>query len=131
MPAEVSRRETSSVSSERPVSDDSHECDASMVLELVQEASIVAVQQPEVADAVAHHRHAIETEAECEAGVALAVVADVLEHDRMDHPAAEHLDEAGVLAHAARRRPLLLPAPADRAADVDLATGLDEPEVAR
>ena len=46
---------------------------------------------------------------------ALGVDADVLEHDGMDHPAAEDLDEAGVLAQAAAdARAVGLPAQADR-----------------
>ena len=47
------------------------------------------------ADAVAQHCKALHAHAEGEAGVALRVDADVAQHVRMDHAAAEHFQPAG------------------------------------
>jgi hypothetical protein len=51
--------------------------------------------------AVAELRHALDAEAEGEAGVLLGVVADVREDARIDHARAAELDPAGALAQAA------------------------------
>src|SRR5690606_28700090 len=54
----------------------------------------------------------------------------VLEDDGMDHPAAEDLDPAGVLAQAAAG-PRAVGLLAEYTSDVDLGARLDEREVAR
>src|SRR5512139_1475561 len=100
--------------------------------ELREEADVVFVEELDVRHAVLEHRDAIEAEAEGEAGVALGVVADVLEDDRVDHPAAQDLEPTRALADAARGGALgvALPGAAEHAAEVDLGTRLDEGEVA-
>src|SRR5262249_43023031 len=67
--------------------------------ELLQEAQVVLVEQPDVLDAPFEERDALDAHAEGEAGVALRVVADGFEQRRMDHAAAEDLDPAGPLTH--------------------------------
>src|ERR1041385_8827816 len=69
--------------------------------ELVQEAQVVFVEEADVVDAVAQHRHALHAHAEREAGVLLRVVADRFEHRGVDHAAAENFEPARVLARAA------------------------------
>src|SRR6185503_21264096 len=81
-------------------------------------------------DVVAEHRHALDADAEGEAGVALGIDAGVLEDDGMDHAAAEDLDPSRVLAEAAASA-LAVGLHAEDAADVDLGARLDEGEVAR
>ena len=66
----------------------------------------------DVRQAVAEHGDPLQPEAEREAGDLLRVVADVLEHVRVDDAGAAHLDPAGVLADAAAR------AAAEEAGDV-------------
>src|SRR5215218_412939 len=80
--------------------------------ELREQPYVVFVELFDVVDAVQEHRHTIDTHAEREAAHCLRVVADVLEHHGMDHPAAEYLQ------------------PATAAIDVDLAARLDERKVA-
>ena len=69
--------------------------------ELLEEAQVVLVEQPDVVDAVLQHRDALDAHAEREAGDLLRVVADRFEHGRMHHAAAEDLEPAGLLADAA------------------------------
>src|SRR5688572_28191560 len=96
-------------------------------LQAAEEADVVLEEVADVADAVAEHREAVDAHAEGEARVARGVVAHALEHDRVHHAAAEDLEPARALAHAA-----LGAAPAaDEALDVHLGAGLDEGEVAR
>src|SRR5262245_5051147 len=92
---------------------------------LRQEPVVVLVKQPDVVDAVLEHGDALDAEPEREPGVALGVVADVLEDRRVDHPGAPDLDPAAALAGAAAA------APAQRAGDVVLGAGLHEGEVGR
>ena len=98
--------------------------------ELREEPRVVFEHQADVGDAVAEHRDALDADAEGEAGVRSGSMPQCLEDDGVDHPAAENLDPAGVLADAAARARAvgLL---AEDAADVDLGAGLDEGEVAR
>ena len=93
--------------------------------ELLQEAQVVLVEQPDVVDAVLQHRDALHADAEREPGDLLRVVADGFEHRRVDHAAAENLEPAGVLADAAAR------AAAALAADVDLRARLGVRKEAR
>src|SRR5690349_6547172 len=95
--------------------------------ELLQEAEVALEVVLDVGDAVLEHRHALEAHAEREAGVLLAVVADVAEDLRVDHAGAADLDPAGALADAARAAR----AGAEGALHVDLDARLDELEVAR
>src|SRR6185436_6091714 len=69
--------------------------------ELLEEAEVVLVEQPDVVHAILEHRDALDAGAEREAGVALRVVADGFEYRRMNHAAAEDLQPAGVLADGA------------------------------
>src|SRR2546426_475683 len=93
--------------------------------ELGQEAQIVLVEQADVVDSVFQHGDALDPEPEREPGVALGVVADLLEHRGVHHPRAAHLDEARALAAAAAV------AAAEDAGDVVLGARLDEREVGR
>src|SRR5690606_8018750 len=85
--------------------------------ELPQEAAVVFEEAAQVVDAVAQHGQAFNAQAEGEAGVALGVDADVAQHVRMHHAAAQHLQPAGAAVG-------LLPG------DVHLGRGLGEGEVA-
>src|SRR5437588_7580346 len=71
--------------------------------ELLEEPDVALEEQPAVGHAVAKHRDAFDTQPEREAGEPLRVVADVLEHLRMDQAAAEELDPPGGLARTATR----------------------------
>src|SRR5574341_2691936 len=89
--------------------------------ELLQEAQVVSVEEPDVVDSVLDHGHALDAEAEGEARHLLGVVhglsqplVDRLEDGGVDHPRAEDLEPAGPLAHPAP------PPPAGRAAQVRL-----------
>src|SRR5690606_29306906 len=93
--------------------------------ELLQEAQIVLEEDAQVVDAVAQHGQPLQAGAEGIAGVALGIDADVAEHFRMHHAAAQHFQPAGVLADAAAL------AAADHAADVDLGRRLREREIGR
>ena len=57
-------------------------------LKLVEEAEVVFVEQADVADAVADHRDALDSEAERPAAPFFRVVPDVLKHRRVHHAAA-------------------------------------------
>src|SRR5690348_1489788 len=94
-------------------------------LELAQEAQVVVVVHADVVDAVAQHAQSLHADAEGPAGVALRVDLAGLEHVRVHHAAAQHLQPAGVLAHPAAL------AAAEHAADVHLRAGFHEGEVRR
>src|SRR5439155_25595950 len=98
--------------------------------ELRTKAPVVLVEEPEVLDAVAEDRDAVDAEAEGEALHLLGVVADGAQHVRMDHAGAEHLeppppaaDAAGGVHRPGRRAP--------EAGDVDRGGRLGEGEEAR
>ena len=105
----------------------------SSFLELRQEAHVVLVEKLDVGDAVLEHRNAIEAHSEREAGVLLRIVSDVLEHDRMNHAAAEDLHPSSPFADAALcgADPVAFPCAAEDAAHVDFSARLDERKVAR
>src|SRR6185436_1902590 len=69
--------------------------------ELLQNPQIVLEQRPDVRHVVLDHGHAIESQAEGEAAPLLGVDADVAQHLRVNHPAAEDLHPAGLRAGAA------------------------------
>src|SRR5215510_5202556 len=60
-------------------------------LKLPQKPHVVLVEQPDVVDPIPDHRDAFDAEAEGPAGPDLGIVADVLEHLRVHHPAAGDL----------------------------------------
>src|SRR5207244_590763 len=88
--------------------------------ELGEDAEVVLPEQPKVRQAVPEHGDPLDPEAEGEARPLLRVVADELEHARVDDAGAAHLDPAGVLADRAAG-----PA-AEEARDVELDGGLGE-----
>src|SRR4051794_38269885 len=90
--------------------------------ELLEEADVALVEQSDIRDAVHGHRRPVDAEAEREPRVALGVVPDVLQDDRMYHAGAEDLDPSVAPAPAPR------PA-ADEARHVDLRARLHEGEV--
>src|SRR5438034_722459 len=61
---------------------------------LSEEAHVALEEGTDLVDAVADHRNPLEPEAEREPLPLLRVVADGLEHVRVDHPAAAELDPA-------------------------------------
>jgi len=71
-------------------------------LKLLQEPDVVLVEKPDVVDAVADHGDAFDAEAEGPAGPDLWIVADFLEHGRVNHPAPGDLHP--FLAHSAGER---------------------------
>src|SRR5690348_4761570 len=85
--------------------------------ELLEEAQVVLEERAQVRNAITQHGKALDAEAEGEAGVALRVDAAILQHVRMDHAAAEHLEPTALAV-------LGLPA------DIHLGRGLGEGEVA-
>src|SRR6185312_10276359 len=84
---------------------------------LPEKPQIVLEERTQVGDAVAQHGEALHAEAKGEAGVALRIDAAVLQHVRMHHAAAEHLQPAALAI-------LGLPA------DVDLGRRLGKGEIA-
>src|SRR5438046_1795757 len=73
----------------------------SSVLKLLEEPQIVVVKQPDILYPVPENRDPLDADAPGEAGMALGIVADRLEHCRMHHAAAAELDPPGPLAHRA------------------------------
>src|ERR1043165_9350801 len=69
--------------------------------ELLQHAQIVLEQRPDVGDVELEHRNAVDAEAEGEAAPLLGVDADVAQHLRVHHAAAEDLHPAGLRTGAA------------------------------
>src|SRR3546814_11489974 len=61
---------------------------------LPEEPHVVVEEAAQVVDAVAQHREALHAQAEGEAGVALRVDADVAQHVRVPHAAAEQFQPA-------------------------------------
>src|SRR6185437_1375970 len=92
---------------------------------LAQDSQVPLPQRADVWDVVAELRGALQPAAEREPAPRLRVEADVLEHARVDHAGAAHLDPAGELARAAAA------AAADTARDVGLDRRLREREVVR
>src|SRR4029077_3200117 len=92
-------------------------------LELPQEAEIVVPERPDVRDAVAELRRALDAHPKREAGVLLRAPADELVEVRVDHARAAHLDPARVLADRAPG------ATAHEARDIGLHRRLGEREV--
>src|SRR5579859_5382917 len=93
-------------------------------LELLQEAQVGFVEQPDVVHVVLQHRHPLDPEAP---GIAIPlrrVDAAVAQHLRVNHPAAADLKPALVTAALAAH------AGADAARDVELEARLGEREVA-
>src|SRR5262249_34973476 len=66
-----------------------------------EEAQVVLEEEAQIVDAVLQHRDALDAHPERPARVVLRIVADVLQHLRVHHPAAEDLEPAGLLAHTA------------------------------
>src|SRR6185436_13739576 len=95
------------------------------VRKLFKKSQVVLVEQPDVLDLIFEDRDALDADAEGEAGVALRVVPDGLEHRGMDHAAAAELDPPGLFAH---RAALAVALPA---AQVDLGARLGVREEAR
>src|SRR6201995_4365123 len=82
----------------------SHSIGTLIASELLQEADVVVVEQPEVRDAVLEHRDPLYPHAECEPLLLLrvvAVVGHVGEHVGVDHAGAEDLDPGRPLAQRA------------------------------
>ena len=63
-------------------------------LERREEPHVVVVEHPDIRNAMPEHRDALDADAEGEARVPLRVVADMLEHVRIDHASAEDLHPA-------------------------------------
>src|SRR5689334_9781265 len=93
--------------------------------ELLQEAQVGFVEQPDVVHVVLQHRHALDTESPRVAVPLRRVDATVTQHLRVDHAAAAHLEPtlvpAALAAHAA----------ADATCHVELEARFGEREVAR
>ena len=73
--------------------------------ELLQEAQVVRVEVTDVINAVAKQRDALYSQAKCEAGVAVGIIAGIGDDLGMDHARAENLDPAGTAARAAALAP--------------------------
>src|SRR3954452_23695773 len=102
--------------------------------ELLQEAQVVVVQQPDVRHAVLERRDPLDPHAPGEALVALgvvAVLAHVLEHVGVDLAGAEQLNPALALAERAARAVVQEAAVAVEAVDVELDARLGEREEVR
>src|SRR5690242_19952387 len=90
----------------------------------MQEAQVVAGEQPDVVDAIAQHGDPLDAQPEGEAAILVGIVANIAQHARINLAGAAHLEPAAVLADAAAR------AAADDAVYVELGAGLREREVA-
>src|SRR5690606_32832295 len=64
-------------------------------VDLLEEAHVVVEERPQVIHAITQHRKALHAQPECKAGVAFRIDADVAQHVRVDHAAAEHFQPAG------------------------------------
>src|SRR5690606_16272219 len=93
-------------------------CSPASASELLEEAQVVLVEHPQVADAVAQHGQALDAGPEGETDVALGIQADVAHDVRM------HLPRPADFQPAARERPV-------GEAHVDLGRRLREREVRR
>lgn len=71
------------------------------LLELVQEALVVAGEQANFRDSMAQHGDTVQTETECKAGVLFAIDTAVLEHVGVHGAAATDFHPAGALAATA------------------------------
>src|SRR5258706_6779516 len=91
----------------------------------MQEAQVVAGDQPDVVDAIAQHGDPLDAQPESEAAILVGIVANIAQHARINLAGATHLEPAAVLADAAAG------ATADDAVYVELGAGLREREVAR
>src|SRR5258708_16975844 len=91
----------------------------------MQEAQVVAGEQPDVVDAVAQHGDPLDAQPEGEAAIFVGIVANIAQHARINLAGAAHLEPAAVLTDAAAA------ATADDAVYVELGAGLREREVAR
>src|SRR5438093_5667459 len=100
---------------------------AAVISELLQEAQIVLIEEPDVRRAGAQHRQALDAAAPREPLVARRVVADASQDVRMDHAAAGGLDPTVTAAGVAFGIASL----ADHAAERDLRRRLGEREVIR
>ena len=69
--------------------------------ELLQQPKIVVIKQTDVLHLILEECYPIDADAERPAGVAFGVVTDLFEERRVDHPASEDLEPAGLLAHGA------------------------------
>src|ERR1700683_2104785 len=78
---------------------------------LPQETDIIVREEAQVGNAVAHDRNPLDAEAEGVTGVFLRVIADLLEHRRVDHAATANLQPFAALDLAARARAINLEAP--------------------
>src|SRR5262249_21177381 len=70
------------------------------ILKLPQEPKVILIKQPDVVNAIANHRDALDPETESPARPDLRIVADILEHLRMDHAAPRQLKP--FLSHLSR-----------------------------
>src|SRR5947207_15793484 len=70
-------------------------------LELLEHPQIILEQRPDVWDAELDHRAAVQAQSEGESAPLLGIDADVAQHLRVNHPAAEDLHPAGLRADAA------------------------------
>src|SRR5512133_3538145 len=93
------------------------------ISELTKKPEVVLPERTDLGQAVAEHGDALEPDPEREAAPFLRVVADELEHVRVDHPGAAELDPPRPPAH----RTAL--AGAEEARDVGLERRLGEREV--
>src|SRR5262249_55614108 len=93
--------------------------------ELCQDAQVTLPQPADVGKVVLQLGYPLDAAAECEARPLLRVEADVLEHTRIDHAGAAHLEPARVAARAAAG-PV-----ADPARDVRLHRRFGEREIVR
>ena len=60
-----------------------------------------ATKEADVIDAVADHRHALDTQTKSKSRVLFGIIADTLEHRRVDHTCPTDFDPTCPLAHAA------------------------------
>src|SRR6202521_2170250 len=68
---------------------------------LLEKLQVVLEEQAQIIDAIAQHRQMVDSHAEGIALPAFAVDARSLENIRMNHPAAQYFQPAGVLAQTA------------------------------
>ena len=71
------------------------------VLKLPEEPAVIFIKQTNVFDAVFQQRDTFDTDAECEAGIFVAVDISGGEYVRVNHPGAKHFKPAAVFTDAA------------------------------
>lgn len=68
-----------------------HRLGGSQMLKLLQKPQVAAVEAADVIKLMEHHRKPLHAKSGSKARINLGIVADIFEHVRINHAAAQHL----------------------------------------